>query len=191
MRKRFIFVAAAGLLVIACFPMEAQTPATRFALEQTPPDLTTILFPAPLVWFSPIVLPIQLFERPLPSPVFLLDAEYKPDPSLENRLLTESFRTPSLTESSFPVAHLWRGLRLVLFESTIHPRGLDLGSPISGIGSYYSRPSTSSQAEVANSVGLIGISLRYSFGRDAETAKSVQIWRCVSWVIGDGRGCRR
>lgn len=190
MRECFIFVAAVGLFLIACFPTEAQTPATQFALEQTPSELTMILFPAPLPWLSPIVLPIQLFGKPFPHPTFLSDEVYKPDPSLENRLLIESFRTPFLTESSLPVAHLWRGLKLVLFDGTIHSRGLELGSPTSGIGFYYMRPSTNDQAGLANSVGLSGISLRYSFGRDAERGKPVQIWRCVSWVIGDGRGCR-
>ena len=190
MRKRFTFVAAAGLLLIACFPTEAQTPASQFALEQTPSDLTMILFPAPLTRLLPIVLPIQLFGKSFPRPTFLLDEVYKPEPSLEHRLLIEPFRTPFLTESSLPVTHLWRGLKLVLFESTIHPRGLELGSPTSGIGFYYMRPSTNDQAGVANSVGLSGISLRYSFGRDAERGKPAQIWRCVSWVIGDGRGCR-
>jgi hypothetical protein len=190
MRKCFILVAAAGLLLIACFSTEAQTLATQLALEQTPPDLTLILFPAPRVWLSLIAPPIQLFAKPFPRPAFLLDAIYKPDPSLENRLPIESFRTPFLTESSFPVAHLWRGLKLVLFESTIHPRGLELGSPTSGIGFYYLPPSINDQAGLANSVGLSGISLRYSFGRDAQRGTPVQIWRCVSWVIGNGRGCR-
>jgi hypothetical protein len=190
MRKCLILAAAAGLLLIACFPTEAQIPASQFALEQTPSHLTMILFPAPLPGLSPIVLPIQLFGKPFPRPTVLLDEVYRPNPSLENRLLIESFRTPFLTESSLPVAHLWRGLKLVLFDSTIHPRGLELGSPTSGTGFYYMRPSTNDQAGVANSVGLSGISLRYSFGRDADREKPVQIWRCVSWVIGDGRGCR-
>jgi hypothetical protein len=189
MRKCFIFVAAAGLLLIACFPTEAQTPGSQFALEQTPSDLTMILFPGRLPWLSPIVLPIQFFGKSFPRPTFLLDEAYKPDASLENLLLIESFRTPFLTESSLPVADLWQGLKLVLFESTIHPRGLELGSPTSGIGFYYMRPATNDQAGAANSVGLSGISLRYSFGRDAERGRPVPIWRCVSWVMGDGRGC--
>ena len=191
MRKCVIFVAAAGLLLIACFPTKAQTSATQFALKQPPPDLNVILFPAPRVWLSSIALPIQLFSKPFPRPAFLLDTAYEPDPSLENRLPIESFQTRFLAESSFQVAHLWRGLKLVLFESTIHPRGPELGSPTSGIGSYYLRPSINDQAGLANSFGFSGISLRYSFGRDAERGKPVQIWRCVSWVIGDGRGCRR
>jgi hypothetical protein len=189
MRKCFIFVAAAGLLLIACFHTEAQTPATQFALEQTPPDLTMILFPAPRVWLSPIVLPIQLLGKPFPRPAFLLSAVYGPEPSLESRLPIDEFRTPLLTESSFLVAHLWRGLKLDLFESTLHSRGLQLGSPTSGVGSYHLRLSSNDQAGLANSVGLEGIRVRFSFGRDAETRKPVQIWRCVSWVIGNGRGC--
>jgi hypothetical protein len=187
MRNRLIVVV--GLLLSSCLPLEAQTPATQIALAQTSPDLATILFPAPRIPLSAIVLPIQLFGKPLPHPAFLLDAAYEPDPSLESRLPIESFRTPLLTESSFLVAHLWRGLKLDLFQSTLHSHGRQLGSPTSGVGFYYLRPSTNDQAGLANSVGLEGISLRYSFGRDAETGKPVQIWRCVSWVIGNGRGC--
>jgi hypothetical protein len=190
MRKCFIFIAAAGLLLIACFSTEAQIPVSQFALEQAPSDLTMTLFPAPLPWLSPIVLPIKPFGKRFSRPTFFEYEVYKPDPSVENRLLIESFRTPFLRESSLSVAHLWQGLNLVLFESTIHPRGPDLVLPASGIGSYYLRRSPNDQAGVANSVGLSGISLRYSFGRDAERGKSVHIWRCVAWVIGDGRGCR-
>jgi hypothetical protein len=190
MRKCFIFIAAAGLLLIACFSTEAQIPASQFALEQTPSDLTMILFPAPPPWLLPIVLPIKPFGKPSPRPTSFGYEVYQPDPSPENRLLIGSFRTPFLTESSLSVAHLWQGLNLVLFKSTIHPRGPELVLPASGIGSYYLRRSTNDQAEVANSVGLSGISLRYSFGRDAEKGKSVHIWRCASLVIGDGRGCR-
>ncbi len=190
MQKCFIFVAAAGLLLIACFSTEAQIPASQFALEQTPSDLTMILFPAPLPWFLPIVLPIKPFGKPLPRPTSFGYEVYKPDPSPENRVLTRSFRTPFLTESSLSVAHLWQGLNLVLYKSTIHPRGPELVSPAAGIGSYHLRPSTNDQAGVLNSVGLSGISLRYSFGRDAERGKSVHMWRCVSGVIGNGHGCR-
>jgi hypothetical protein len=191
MRKCVVFLAAAGLLLIACFRTEAQIPATQWAPEQTPSGLTVILLPAPRVWLSPIALPIQTFARRLPRPAFLLVTVYEPDPGLENRLAIESFHTRFLTESSLPVAHLWRGLKLVLFESTIHPRGLELGWPNSGSGSYYLRPLTNDQAGVANSLGFSGISLRYSFGRDAERGNPVQIWRCVSWVVGNGRGCLR
>src|SRR5271155_1782670 len=190
MRKCFIFVAAAGLLLISCFFTDAQTPASQFALEQTPSNLSMILFPAPLPWLLPIVLPIKPIGTLFPRPTFFGYEVYEPDPSLKTRLLIGSFRTPLLTESSLSVGHLWQGLNLVLFKSTIHPRGPELVSPASGIGSYHLRPSTNDQAGVANSVGLSGISLRYSFGRDAERGKSVHIWRCVSSVIRDGRGCR-
>jgi hypothetical protein len=189
MGRRFIFVA--GLLLTTCLPTKTQTRPTEFALAQTSPDLSMVLFPAPRIPLSPVVLSIQLFGKPLPPPAFLADAAYlHDDPSVESRLPIESFRTPFLRESSFLVANLWRGLKLDLFESTIGSRGLQLGSPISGVGYYYSRLSINDQAGLANSVGLKGISLRYSFGRDAERRKPVQIWRCVSWVMGNGRGCR-
>jgi hypothetical protein len=94
MRECVIFVAAAGLLLIACFPTKAQTSATQFALEQPPPDLNVVLFPAPRVRLSSIALPIQLFAEPFPNPAFLLDTVHEPDPSLENRLPMESFDRP-------------------------------------------------------------------------------------------------
>jgi len=184
MRSRLI--AVVGLLLSSCLPLKAQTPATQIALTQASPVLTTILFPASRIPLSPIVLPIQLFGKPFPHPEFLLEAAYKPDPSLESRLPIESFRTPLLTESTFLVAHLWRGLKLDFFQSTLHSHGPQLGSPTSGVGSYYLRPSTNGQAGLANSVRLSGISLRYSFGRDAERGKPVPIWRYVSRVIGKG-----
>ena len=187
MRNRLIVVV--GLVLSICLRLQAQTLTTQIALAQTSPDLTTILFPAPGIRLSPIVLPIQLFEKPFPHPAFLLDAAYEPDPSLDSRLSIESFRTPLLTESSFRVANLWRGLKLDLFQSSLHFHGPQLGSPTSGVGCYCLRSSTNDQAGLANSVSLSGIRLRYSFGRDAETRKPVHIWRCVSWVIGDGRGC--
>ena len=137
MRNRLIVVV--GLLLSSCPLLDAQTPATQIALAQT------ILFPAARNPLSPIVLPTQLSGKPFPHPAFLLDGAYEPDPSLESRLPIESFRTPLLTESSFLVAHLWRGLKLNLFQSTLHSHG--------------------------------------------ETRKPVQIWHCVSWVIGNGRGC--
>jgi hypothetical protein len=187
MRNRLILVV--GLFLNSWFPTEAQAPATQIVLAQTSPDLTMILFPASSARLSPIVLPIQLFAKPFLHPAFLLAVAYKPEPSLESRLPINEFRTPLLTESSFLVAHLWRGLKLDLFESTLHSHGMQLGSATSEVGSYYLRLSSNDQAGLANSVGLEGIRLSYSFGRDAGTRKSAQMWRCVSWIIGSGRGC--
>jgi hypothetical protein len=187
MRNRLILVAV--LLLNSCLSTEAQKPAAQIALAQTSPGLTMILSPAPRVRLSPIVLPLQFVGGPLPHPAFLLAAVYRPDPGLESRLPMEEFRTPFLTESSFLVAHLWRGLKLDIFENTLHSRGLQLGSPTSEAGFHDFRPSSNDQAGIANSVGHNGISLRYSFGRDAETRKPAQLWHCVSWIVGNGRGC--
>jgi hypothetical protein len=189
MRSHLVLVA--GLILGNYLPMEAQTPATQIVLAQTSPspNLTMILFRAPRVRLSLVVLPIQLPRNPLPHPAFLLAAAYKPEPSLESRLPIEEVRTSLLTESSFLVAHLWRGLQLDIVDSTLHSQSLQLGSPRSGSGFQDFHPSSHDQAGIASSVGLDGISLRYSFGRDAETKKPVQMLRCVSWVIGNGRGC--
>jgi len=69
--------------------MEGQTPPTQVVLAQTSPSLTMILFPAPRVRLSPIVLPVQLPRKPLPHPEFLLAAAYKAEPNLESRLPIE------------------------------------------------------------------------------------------------------
>lgn len=164
-------VLVVSLLLSSCLPMEAQRPATQ------------------VVRLSLVVLPIQLPSRPLPNSAFLSAAARKPEPSLESWLPIEEVRTSFLTETRFLVAHLWRGLQLDVFDSTIHSQSLQLGPPSSGSGFQNFRPSSHDQAGIASSVGFDGISLRYSFGWDAETRKPTQLWRCVSWVIGNGRGC--
>ncbi len=108
---------------------------------------------------------------------------------METRLPIEEFRTPFLTESSFLVAHLWRGLQLDAVDSTLRSQSLQLGSPRIGGGFQNFRPSSHDQAGITSSAELDGIRLRYSFGRDSDTGKGIRIWRCVSWAMGDGRGC--
>lgn len=174
MRNHFVLVA--GLLLSSSLPVEAQTPAAQIVPAQTAPGLSPILFRVPRVRSS------ELASRPLPH----LAAAYEPEPSLESRLQIDEFRTPLLTESTFPVAHLWRGLELDVFESTLHSQP---GSPTLGTGFQYLRPSSNDQAAIASSVGRDGLSLRYSFGRNEGRRKPFQIWRCLSWVIGNGRGC--
>jgi hypothetical protein len=186
---RNYLILAAGLLLYGCLPMEAQTLATETVLTQTSPSLTLILLQASRVRLSPIVLPVQLPRKPLPPPTILLAGVYKPETSPETRLPIEEFRTPFLTESSFLLAHLWRGLQLDVVDSTLRSQSLHLGSPRIGSGFQNFRPSSHDQAGVTSSAELDGIRLRYSFGRDSDTRKGIRIWRCVSGVIGDGRGC--
>jgi hypothetical protein len=157
-------VLVTGLFLSSCLTIEAQTPATQIALEQTSPSLTKILFRAPPVPSSLIVLPIQLPRTPLSYPVFFLAAAYKPEPSPESRLPIEVFRTPFLKESSFLLANLWRGLQLDGFERTLHSQNPQFGSSASSIGFQDFRSSSHDQAAVTSSLGYYGISLRYSFG---------------------------
>jgi hypothetical protein len=186
---RNYLILAAGLLLSGCLPMEAQTLATETVLAQTSPSLTLIVLRASRVRLSPIVLPVQLPRKPLPHPAILLAGVYKPETSLETRLPIEEFRTPFLTESSFLVAHLWRGLQLDAVDSTLHSQSLQLGSPRIGSGFQNFRPSSHDQAGITSSSEFDGIRLRYSFGRDSDTRKAIRMWRCVSWAIGNGRGC--
>ncbi len=187
MRKYLIL--AAGLLLSGWPSMEAQTLATETVLAQTSPSLTLIVLRASRVRLPPMVLPVQPPRKPIPHPAILLAGIYKPETSLETRLPIEEFRTPFLTESSFLVAHLWRGLQLDAVDSTLRSQSLQLGSPRTGGGFQNFRPSSHDQAGITSSAELGGIRLRYSFGRDSDTRKGIGIWRCVSWAMGDGRGC--
>jgi hypothetical protein len=178
MRVQFALVA--GLLLSSCLPITAQTPAAQIVLAQTPSSPTMILFRTPRVRLSLIAPPIQLPREPLPHPAFHLAAAYKPEPSLESRLPIEEVRTSFLTESSFQVVHLWRGLRLDVSDSTIHFQSLRLGSSRSGGGFQDLRVPTHDQAGIAKSVEFDGINLKYSFGRDTQTRRPGQIWR--AWL---------
>ena len=150
---RNYLVLVAGLLLISCLPMEAQTLATEVVLRHTLPSLTLIGLRTSRVRISPIVLPIQLPRKPIPHLIRLAGA-YKPGASLETRLPIEDVRTPFLTESSFLIAHLWRGLQLDAVDSTVHSQSLQLGSQRTGSGFQDFRPSSHDQEGVANSVGL-------------------------------------
>jgi hypothetical protein len=174
---RNYLVLVAGLLLTSCLPMEAQTLATQIVLAQTSPSLTLIVLRTSRVRLSPIVLPIQLPRKPLPHPAILLAGTYKPEAGLETRLPIEEFRAPFLTESSFLVAHLWRGLQLDAIDSTIYSQSLQLGSPRIGSGFQNFRPSSHDQAGITSSAELDGIRLRYSFSRDADTRRPIRIWR--------------
>ena len=175
MRNHVVLVG--GLLLTGCLSMEAPRLAAQIVPAQASPGPPTILFRAPRVRSS-----TELLGKPFPH----LAPPYQPEPSLESRLQIDEFRTPLLTESTFPVAHLWRGLELDVFESTLHSQP---GSPTLSTGFQYLRPSSNDQAAIASSVGRDGLGLRYRFGRDEATRKPLQIWRCFSWVIGKGRGC--
>jgi hypothetical protein len=177
-------VLVTGLLLSSCLPMKAQIPAAQIVLPQTSPSLIKILFRAPQVPASLIVLTNQLPRKPVSYPVFLLAAAYKPEPSLESRLPIEVFRTPFLKKSSFLIAHFWRGLQMDGFESTLHSQNPQFGSPASSVGFQDFRPSSHDQAGVTSSVRFYGISLRYSLGRDAETRKPIAPWRSLSRIVG-------
>jgi hypothetical protein len=185
MRSHLVLLA--GLLLSSCLPTGAQTSAARIILGQTSPVL-----PAPvtaMVFRASVIRSLtKLPERPLPHSTFLMGAAYKPSTSLESRLRIDEFRTPLLTESRLPVAHLWRGLKLDVFESTFHSHSWQRGSPTSGVAFQDLRPLSKDQASIGSSVRHDGLSLTYSFGRDA-AKKPVQILRCVSWIIGNGHGC--
>jgi hypothetical protein len=177
-----------GLLMSICFTLEAQTPPTQTILAHAAPSLNMLLFRTARARLPLIVLAIPAPAKALPRPAFRLAAEFRPTPTLANRLQIEEVRTPFMTESTLPIAQLCPGLQLDGFDSTLHYRTQQLGWSASGRFQDL-RPSSHDQAGLANSAELEGIALRYGFGRDAETRKPAHIWQCLLWVAGHGRGC--
>ncbi|HTZ99041.1 MAG TPA: hypothetical protein VMB02_01845 [Candidatus Aquilonibacter sp.] len=113
---------------------------------------------------------------------------YKSGPTLESQIPIDTFRSPLVTESTVPLIHLWRGLKLDAFDTTVYSQSLDRAAPESGAAFESLRPAGKDQASLASSFGGDGLSLRYTFGR-APANKPVQIWRCVSLIARQGRGC--
>jgi hypothetical protein len=186
MRSRFTLVA--GLFLGTCLPMEAQTPATQHILTRTSPRLTMIPFLVPRLRTSLIALPFKLPRELFTRPDSRLDATYKPESSFESRLQIEEVRTSFLMESNFLIVRLWRGLHLDVFDSTLYSQSLQLG-PRSGSNFPDLRPPSHDQAGITSSVGSDGISLRYTFGRNAQPGRQSPIWRCLTWIKGESRGC--
>jgi hypothetical protein len=184
MRSQLILVA--GFLLSSYFPVEAQTPSAQIVLAQAspPPVLPMVLFRA-----SPIRSSSELPERPLPHYSAphrppLLAAAYQPEPSLESRLQIDEFRTPMLTESSLPVADLWRGLKLDAFDSASHAPSLQRFSPTSGAGFEASRQRSGVDRE---------------FGRAQRPPPEIRLWAgcgekaepdIAVRVVGDREGAR-
>jgi hypothetical protein len=173
MRSHLVLVF--GLLLSSCLPLEAQTLATHVFLVQARPEPTTMLVRAAPADFLPRV----------PVPEFTNIPAYKPDIGLENRLQIEEVKSLFVTESRIAVVQFWRGrLHLDGFDSTLHMQSIELGPSGSG-----GLPPSHDQAGVARSVGLDGISLSFRFGRDTQTGRQTQVWRCLAWIRGENRGC--
>lgn len=174
----------AGLLLGSCAPGAAQTLATRVFVAR--PEQTTMLVRASLTLFAPKA-PMQsrLPTKPVPRTAFLVNSAYTPDPGLMGRSLVEEDRTRFLTESRLAVVQFWRGrFELGGFASTLHMQNGQFGLPGSG-----DPPSNHDQSSTARSIGNDGISLVFRFGRDAQTRGQPGVWRCLSWIRGDSRGC--
>lgn len=183
MRTHFILIA--GLFLGTFFPAAAQTPRMRIILaSETSRAAATPLF-RPVRTPSSAVLP----DKPLPRASSALAGAYKADRSLASRVPIDVLRTPLMTESSVPIAHVWRGLGFDFFESAYYSHSLQRGSPESGVAFQSLRPRAKDQAALASSFQGDGLRLRYTFGRDSAASNPVQMWRCVSWITGQGRGC--
>jgi hypothetical protein len=190
MRNQLLVVTV--LLLASGLPLKAQTVMTHISMSPS-----SVASPSYRRTFSSsVILFNQLPDKPTPRPSVRIDylpsplaATYKPEPSLESLLQMEEFRTSLVTESSFEMAHVWRGLQLDFVESTVHSRGLQLGSPMLGIGFRDLNTSANDQASVANSVEGDAISLTYTFGHNDGSRRQAKVLRCVSWVVGKDRSC--
>jgi len=185
-RTRNRFVAVAGLLLSVCLPVAGQAARARIVLASA--SAAPRALPATITRASRASSPSVLPERPIPHPKSDLAPAYKSSPSLASRLPIDNFRSPLLTESSVPLVHLWRGLKLDAFETTVYSYSLDRGAPESGVAFESLRPLSKDQASLADSFGGSGISLRYTLGNSA-ASKPVQIWRCVSLIARQGGSC--
>jgi hypothetical protein len=185
MRTHFILIA--GLFLGTFFPAAAQTPRARIVLASARATPRATATPS----FRPVRAPssVALPDKPLPHTAFPLAGAYKPEPGLASRVPIEEFRTPLVSESSVPIVHLWRGLGFDFVESTSYSHSLERGSPDSGVAFQDPRPIAKDQAALASSFGGDGVSLRYTFGRGEPAAKPVQMWRCISLLVGEAHGC--
>jgi hypothetical protein len=182
MHNQLILVVA--VVLSSCLPGEAQTLATQAFLARASPETATMSVRA-----SPTHLPLNFslasrLPRTAVAQFTDIPADQR-DSSLESRLQIEEVKTLFVTESRLPVVQFWRGsLQLDGFDSSLHMQNIQLGPSGSG-----GLPPSHDQAGVSSSVGLDGISLGFRFGRDAQTKRPPQTWRCLAWIIGKSRGC--
>jgi hypothetical protein len=180
-RNQLILVV--GVLLSSCVPAEAQTLPTQVLLAVARPEPATMLVRASVSYFPPKVSLTDWLPR-TPVAQFTDIPAYNPD-DLESRLMMEEVRTLFLTESRLAVVQFWKGhLHLDGFDSTVHMQSIRLGPSGSG-----GLPPSHDQAGVARSVGLDGISLSFRFGRDEQTRRKPQVWRCLAWIRGESHGC--
>jgi hypothetical protein len=186
MRSHLVLVF--GLLLSGCLPIEAQTPATQLISERVSPRVTMIVSRAPWPRSLLLSLPFQPPRQLFTHPNFHFAATYKPESSFESRLPTEDVRTSFLVESNFLIARLWRGLHVDVFDRTLYSQSLQFG-PRSGSTVPELRPPSHDQTGITSSVASDGISLRYTFGRNSQTERQPQVWRCLARIKGESRGC--
>lgn len=133
-------------------------------------------------------------KKPKPQPVIearqnydaarsKLAGAYESEPSLEERLSIKAVRTPFLSESTYFVTHLWKGLELDGFDNTIHAQNTQLGWLASNGYFQAAPPSNHDQASVGTSTETYGVSLRYTFGREKRSEEPKPLWSKISSLI--------
>ena len=185
--RAFHFYLFGILTLLAATAVKAQSPQMHPALAMPSFSLST----ASLGKAKVASLPTKPAPRHLEGTrqqysINAMAPGYATEPSFESRFSIEAVRTPFLSESTYPVMHLWRGLDLDGFDNTIHAQNTELGW-LASIGYFQAAPpSNHDQASVGTSPETYGISLRYTFGSSKEH-RLTPVWRSMSsWVTGSG-----
>jgi len=171
-----------GVLLSTCLSAAAQTPMTQVVLIREPS--------APLLVLVQVV-PAQLPPAPVPpAPLVgttlgrftvLLARVDSPGQGLKGLPSAEVIKTTFATELRVPIVQLpGRRLQLDGFAGTHYLGNVLLGP--SGLGHL--------GVMVPRSAWVYGISLRFRLGRDAQTGRPADGWRCLAWIVGAGRDGR-
>jgi hypothetical protein len=174
---RYWFLGLITTLLINSAPASAQ----NFAAEIAPAQKS-------LDWRLPLV---SLASRPdAPSPLNnlkstsgladrspeLAPASYRSESSLASHFSIEESRTPFSSESTMPVARLWKGhLQIEGFQQTVSKCPVFAGPPLP--------PAASDQASLTRIQDFGGMSLRLNFGKSPEN-QPLQIRRTLRSILG-------
>jgi hypothetical protein len=187
MQKQLILVL--GVLLGSYLPAGAQTRSTQLSLMQERPPPRILLAATPSHLSLTSFLPVQpLAERPARFTV-LLAAVLNRHRSLEHLSPVDVVKTAFVRQARVGVVQLWGGrLQLGGFASTHHMENVLLGLSGSAdlLGFRISHPGVG----MPRANRSYGLSLTFRLGGDAHTDRRVEGWRCLTWIVGAGHGCR-
>ena len=181
--RRVGWALAAALVLGGCLPASAQT----LFLPARPVTPSAFTFSARFV--PPPMLVI-------PSDSIRLAINASADSPSRNRSsmiesTADSVQTPFVQQTQLPLARFAGGrLELGGFDTLRPVENFLLGPPASGrLAAWSAGLQTHPAVQVPLSDESFGLSLSIHRKRDLESEHPVQVWRCLGWVVGAGRGC--